>query len=221
MKTFGLAERLSASQGGPFGIDSYCCYYVVIRSAVRTAVSSTSFCLFFNYALQPLRLIVRSGLDVPTFATRRHHACHHTRAPSCGRWSCGREMSRQFCLNADLHVTLRDLSHAVKLRHGTDGLTSPPKEGVLRIFFVLKIRRLRPGANPRTWVPPKPLPSEVNSLNAELNPICYLLALLAHHFIHVSRIRVKSLTIRLLMSYIYGAPILDVSRSHTTTQHSR
>ena len=29
------------------------------------------------------------------------------------------------------------------------------------------------------------------------------------------------LTFRLLMSYIYGAPILDVSRSHTTTQHSR
>ena len=26
------------------------------------------------------------------------------------------------------------------------------------------------------------------------------------------------LTLRLLMSYIYGAPILDVSRSHTTTQ---
>jgi len=31
------------------------------------------------------------------------------------------------------------------------------------------------------------------------------------------------LTLRLLMSYIYIyiAPILDVSRSHTTTQHSR
>ena len=31
------------------------------------------------------------------------------------------------------------------------------------------------------------------------------------------------LTLRLLMLYIYiyGAPILDVSRSHTTTQHSR
>ena len=27
------------------------------------------------------------------------------------------------------------------------------------------------------------------------------------------------LTLRRLMSYIYGAPILDVSRSHTTTQH--
>jgi hypothetical protein len=60
-----------------------------------------------------------------------------------------------------------------------------------------------------------------NPLNPELNPICYLLALLAHHFPHVSRIRVKSLTLRLLMSYIYEAPILDVSRSHTTTQHSR
>ena len=42
-----------------------------------------------------------------------------------------------------------------------------------------------------------------NPLKPELNPICYLLALLAHHFLHVSRIRVKSLTIRLLMSYIY------------------
>ena len=62
----------------------------------------------------------------------------------------------------------------------------------------------------------------LNPLNAELNPICHLLALLgAHHFLHVSRIKVKLLTFRLLMSYIYGAPILDVSRSHTTTQHSR
>jgi len=61
----------------------------------------------------------------------------------------------------------------------------------------------------------------INPLNAELNPICYLLALLAHHFLHVSRIRVKSLTLKLIMSYIYGAPILDVSRSHTTTHHSR
>ena len=44
----------------------------------------------------------------------------------------------------------------------------------------------------------------LNPLNAELNPICYLLALLgAHHFLRVSRIRVKSLTLRLLMSYIY------------------
>jgi len=42
-----------------------------------------------------------------------------------------------------------------------------------------------------------------NPLNPELNPICYLLALLAHHFLHVSRIMVKSLTLRFIMSYIY------------------
>jgi len=34
---------------------------------------------------------------------------------------------------------------------------------------------------------------KINTLNAELNPICYLLALLgAHHILHVSRIRVKT-----------------------------
>ena len=32
---------------------------------------------------------------------------------------------------------------------------------------------------------------------------------------------VNTLTLRSLTLYIYGAPILDVSRSHTTTQHSR
>ena len=43
----------------------------------------------------------------------------------------------------------------------------------------------------------------INPLNAELNPICCLLALLgAHHFLHISRIRVESLTLRLLMSYM-------------------
>ena len=43
-----------------------------------------------------------------------------------------------------------------------------------------------------------------NPLNPELNPICYLLALLgAHHFLHVSRITVKFLTFRLLMSHTH------------------
>jgi hypothetical protein len=31
----------------------------------------------------------------------------------------------------------------------------------------------------------------INTLSPELNPICHLLALLAHHFLHVSRIRIK------------------------------
>jgi len=41
---------------------------------------------------------------------------------------------RYFCLNADFHFIFMDILHAVKLRHGTDGFTSPPKEGVLRIL---------------------------------------------------------------------------------------
>jgi hypothetical protein len=48
----------------------------------------------------------------------------------------------------------------------------------------------------------------VNPSSTELNPICYLLALLAHDVLHVSRIRVNSLTFRLLMSYIN---IYDIS----------
>jgi hypothetical protein len=37
---------------------------------------------------------------------------------------------------------------------------------------------------------------KINPLNAELNPICHLLALLgAHHILHVSRIRVKEFII--------------------------
>jgi hypothetical protein len=37
--------------------------------------------------------------------------------------------------------------------HGTDYLTSPPKEGMLRIFIYRKIQRLRPGLNPRNREP--------------------------------------------------------------------
>jgi len=53
-------------------------------------------CLFSTTHFSLLRLIVRSGLDVQTFATRHPHACHHTRAPSGGRCNCGREMSDNF-----------------------------------------------------------------------------------------------------------------------------
>jgi hypothetical protein len=46
-------------------------------------------------------------------------------------------------------------------------------------------------------LPPGDNPIAINPLKPELNPICYLLALLgAHHFLHVSRIRVKLLTLR-------------------------
>jgi len=93
----------------------------------------------------------------------------------------------------------------------------------VRVFsFPEKYRKTRGLTRTLQWVLEWCGLAEVNLLNPELNPICYLLALLgAHHFLHVSRIKVKLLTLRRLMSYICGAPILDVSRSHTTTQHSR
>ena len=73
--------------------------------------------------------------------------------PRCGeRWNCGREMSGNFCLNAD-STPFRGLLHAVKLRYGTDGFTSPPKESVLGNFCAIKFRRFRPGVNLRSCVP--------------------------------------------------------------------
>ena len=52
-----------------------------------------------------------------------------------GGTTWGREMADEFCLKMpDFHLTFRDLLHAVNLRHGTNGFTSLPKEGVLKIF---------------------------------------------------------------------------------------
>ena len=48
-------------------------------------------------------------------------------------------MADEFCLKMpDFRVTFRDLLHAVNPRHGTNGFSSLPKEGVLRIFFAQK-----------------------------------------------------------------------------------
>ena len=45
----------------------------------------------------------------------------------------GREMADEFCQKMpDFHV-FRD-PNALNIRHGTDGFSSPPKEGVMRIF---------------------------------------------------------------------------------------
>jgi hypothetical protein len=79
---------------------------------------------------------------------------------------------REVCLNADFHVTFRNLLRAVKLRHGTDGFISPPKEGVLRIFFRPKNPTASVGCEPAnlstkgqhpTSRPPKPLNLQVTS----------------------------------------------------------
>ena len=85
------------------------------------------------------------------------------------------KMADEFRLKMpDFHVTFRDLLHAVNLRHGTGGFTSPPKEGVLRIFFfALKNPTASVGFEPAnldtkgqhaTSRPPKPLFSKVTCL---------------------------------------------------------
>ena len=57
------------------------------------------------------------------------------------------------------------------------------------------------------------LQSLFNPLNTELNPICYLLALLgAHHFLHVSRIRVNLTT----ALHVSGVTITHLQEHKTT-----
>jgi hypothetical protein len=58
-------------------------------------------------------------------------------------------MAAEFCLrNISIHAR-KVILHAVNLRHGTDGFTSPPKE----VLSPLKIHRPRPELNPRTLDP--------------------------------------------------------------------
>jgi len=93
-------------------------------------------------------------LDVPTFSASCLHVQRRERPPAAkGGTLRGREMFRIIWPRMRLPRNSRDLLHAANRRHGTDGFTSPPKEGVVRIFSPLKIRRLLPGLNPRTWVP--------------------------------------------------------------------
>jgi hypothetical protein len=57
-------------------------------------------------------------------------------------------LAKYFCLHSQVIFTC----HKV-LRHGANGFTSPPKEGVLRIFTALKDPSPSLGLNPRTLAP--------------------------------------------------------------------
>jgi hypothetical protein len=46
----------------------------------------------------------------------------------------GKKWPVKFSLKCDFHGNCRSFLHATKLRHGTDGFTSPPKESTLRNF---------------------------------------------------------------------------------------
>jgi hypothetical protein len=103
-----------------------------------------------------------------------------------------------------------DSAIIIATRYGLDGLgiesrwgatLSTPVQTFLEAHpasFAIGIWSLLGTKRPERGVDnPPPSSAEVNPLKPELNPICYLLALLgAHHFLHVSRIRVKLLTLR-------------------------
>ena len=99
------------------------------------------------------------------------------------RWKC-----KYFCIEIRLFLTISKLKESLGLSVSLVSylMTTPY---LIRCAIHINVWTL--------WI------ETINPLNAELNPICYLLALLgAHHFLHVSRIRVKSLTLRQLI-YIY------------------
>jgi len=92
---------------------------------------------------------------------------------------------------ADRRQTIHDVYEVVRLSYGT----------VQRILADnLNMRRISARLVPKVLSDDQKahrasLCRELNPLNPELNPICYLLTLLgADDFLHVSRIRVKLLT---------------------------
>jgi len=88
-------------------------------------------------------------LDFPTFSARCLHVQRRERPLAAeGGTLRGRKMFRQISSRIRLPHNSRDLLHASNLRHGTDGFSSPPKEGVLKIFSPLKLRRLPAGFEP-------------------------------------------------------------------------
>jgi hypothetical protein len=115
-----------------------------------------------------------SILTVPTFAARCLSASYMTRqlqVAKGGTYLWARNLTSNSAQNANFHVHSRGLLHAVNLQHGTDGFTSPPKEGALRNFLPLKIRRLQPGLNPRTLV----LKANTLPLDHRSFPLYYIL----------------------------------------------
>jgi hypothetical protein len=102
---------------------------------------------------QPSWLFVPPALDVPTLATRCLRAYRRVPHSSGGSWTLWAENEdRQFSLKCRLPRYILGIFYMPQICDmGTHGFTSLPKEGVLKIFPPLKIRRLRPGLNPRTW----------------------------------------------------------------------
>jgi hypothetical protein len=81
-------------------------------------------------------------LDVPTFHHRVPPRLPRRERSKWQKWELWARMLSGNFAEMTTSTPFRDLLHAANLRHGTDGFTSPPKEGMLRIFSPLKIGRV-------------------------------------------------------------------------------
>jgi len=80
-------------------------------------------------------------------------ASETTRAnPSSGRWNYGREIAENFAESGDFHVTFGFFT-CRKFTTWDRRLYFSSERKRAEDFFARKIRRPRPGLNPRTWVP--------------------------------------------------------------------
>jgi hypothetical protein len=89
--------------------------------------------LFFNYALQPFKAYCATWVRRSNFRYQASPRVTTRGHPKAEGGTVG-EKCPVILPKFRFHITFRNLLHAVKLRHGTDGFTSPPKEGALRIF---------------------------------------------------------------------------------------
>ena len=93
-----------------------------------------------------------SPLDIPTFAACYLHVCTTHRDSSSEGWNYGREYCPVNLAEMTTSTPLWDLLHAAKYDMGPTALLPLRRKGCWG-FFALKVRRLRPGSNPRTRVP--------------------------------------------------------------------
>jgi hypothetical protein len=126
---------------------------ILYKSNERVHVYELLLLFFFQLRTAAFKAYCASWVRLPTFATRRLHACHHARAPNGGRWKCGREMSGKFVPQCRLPRYIQGSFTCRKATTWNRWIYFPSEGRRAEDFFALKIRRLWPVANPRTWVP--------------------------------------------------------------------
>jgi hypothetical protein len=100
------------------------------------------------------RLIVPNPVLVPPFISRGPPRQTAWETSISERKKYGREMAGQiYPNNCDFHVIVGFFNMPQNCDRGQTTLLPHPKEGMLRSFSPKKIRRLRPGLNPQSWVP--------------------------------------------------------------------